>query len=506
MKAENAFLVQQHRIKTLARMRKQIRLKANEASMNQATVDLSMRAKTIKDGEITNEKFVNFLQEVRTALLSRLGNSKDPELLASIGKRDIPIWNNQFNTMFEKALKEGNISIDRLEYFRDEYLRITSAINTEANLRSTRILPGQTLPLTEYEEKLEARKVITQPTRVFPRGTQGRAQAEVTLNNQPQMLSNLEVRNSQLSIRQLNAYITELRIPLNYYEEQNDQARAKHIAYFLADIVRYRRKLEANEEPDYVLEEHIETEVRRILDEYASLGQQSSELLNIYTRHYREINDIATEYNRMKENYNYALQQSPDQSLVSSLKKTNQRINGLFTKITVLEEVIEDKINGSLTSLEKAINDVKAGHDIAFYNLNYDEPTYQKLIKSLHKDLENYKHLNDEYVNEVNRLARKQNIINESEAYEDALEKIKSNYETGKENIKDTHGNLQELHTKLFNDPNLTDKQKADVGRKIQALDKSLPSYFTFGEGRRRKKAAPVKMNTKKGKYHVIRF
>ncbi len=357
------FEAQQQRIGTFARMREAIDEKQRLEQKEKSTTSLIQQAKTTEKANVTNETFIDFINDAESILLNILGKNRNPvdpvlrrerdEKLGRLRTQVVPQWNSQFKRLFNRSLREGKISIDRLEFYKNKYLEVTSEVNNQE----------------QFEEAETATHTsafrLDRPTNKTPKGT--------TINMINQQISNDDVIITDPSlppeIELLDIMLKRLNKPHQYYKNIKNEQMKSEIEDLIREIKDYKAQLSTSKQAQDSATDF-------------NLGDRTNQQVDIY-------NEIVGEITENQKIISGLIQIADrEQARITKIRGDNNFLGTTPANIRGLEtftRFLKGPVEGVRAEYKKLQSDMEATRRYA-YNVNWmvntgDENAGDEIIK-----------------------------------------------------------------------------------------------------------------------------
>lgn len=281
VKPENPFLVQQKRIKTLSSVRKAIRgrkITANEIAV--PTTSLTHKATTVNKDDIKANDFISFIETVETEIRNRvplpLPSVISPQIenqFEKLANIIIPEWVAQFKRMYRKALKEGNISIDKLKVYEQEFQKIIKPFFSIQNYDDIKTATHTNIPF----DVLSSRGDVKRPPK-FPKGSiSNEFMKQYTQNNNPIVLGT-KIKQMQPKVQETQEIINNTDRLIGWARSQNNSGVLVDARNVRAKAEKYKRELMTSDiYQDIEKEQQLVDLYRALIDKVEKIAAREEE-------------------------------------------------------------------------------------------------------------------------------------------------------------------------------------------------------------------------------------
>ena len=386
VKSENPFLVQERRIETLALINRAIRRQDNLAIIHKPTVSLHEKAKTVLDGDITSDDFVNFLEKIESVISTMVviplppqnkRTSIDETNIIQLRTDLVPLWVSQFKRMRRKALKEGKISALNLSAFEKELKNLVAPFMTEKDFDDTKTA---TYTNAQFDNPFfSSGKTTTdeiRPMPLFPKGTTARMAQEINFNNVNPLVQKFKDETIiDEKLRLIQNMINEVDRMKAVSISQNFANILQEINLFMRQLQEYHTNVEIgedniNEEYEEVLRQTYKSITKKFNDQ-VEIAKEDLKTLNTLRNMYK---NISIKWSKAKYNYNTELNQGQHNTVLrvdieSSFRKfandaeaINNRLDKIgntlktFTNPRKLETITARSVATDLAGVSLLIN------------------------------------------------------------------------------------------------------------------------------------------------------
>ncbi|MET0570935.1 MAG: hypothetical protein ABWZ79_05880 [Pedobacter agri] len=518
----------------MKKIRQSIRKRLNASKIEQPTVDLVHKAKTRENADITSDDFMTFLEVVKTGIRNRLPKYLTPkeietnenlrENVYTLNTFIIPQWDSQFKRMINRAIREGNLGIDLIEYFKKEYIGVTNpsfsaknkrekleplerdfdAVETATHtsvpymsaLQNPRydgtdiVPPGQLMPLKSSLKK-------------FPSGTVGNEINQVYYDDNNQIVAANQINDAPPDIEIYEKYLIALNAVDNYYRVNKDSKKASVTGRLIRNIVKYINRLLQNPSNDDTrLEIYFATATKEITDEYNKIISNTALNSNRLQKLRSETDDLYDSLSALRNKYADIITDTPGYVPSGKIYKNYQELfNDTVKNVEDLRGALYEIMNQNRES-ELSVEEVSR---------------YEYLAKSLKKRIINLDKNGEKIKDNIDERAkniigeRKRPYGTEDQIYDSLVRKINRVHGLDYDGFTKIRDQIYSLPEKKISrskkkelDDILVEKMEIALNAIRERREKEPLDLGDIGMGKPKKTKAKQLITSRK--YHVISF